>query len=63
MPDMHDRVAVVSGVGPGLGRAIARGLADAGARVVLAARSAASIDPVMEAVSYTHLTLPTILRV
>ena len=48
MSDMHDRVAVVSGVGPGLGRAIALGLADAGARVVLAARSAKSIDPVME---------------
>ena len=38
----------MSGVGPGLGRAIALGLADAGARVVLAARSDASIDPVME---------------
>src|SRR4051794_6746203 len=42
------RVAVVSGAGPGLGRAIARGLADAGARVLLAARSDASLDPVME---------------
>ena len=39
---------MVSGVGPGLGRAIALGLADAGARVVLAARSDASLDPVME---------------
>ncbi len=45
---MKGRVAIVSGVGPGLGRAIALGLADAGARVVLAARSDASIDPVME---------------
>jgi NAD(P)-dependent dehydrogenase (short-subunit alcohol dehydrogenase family) len=45
---MNGRVAIVSGVGPGLGRAIARGLADAGARVVLAARSDASLDPVME---------------
>ena len=42
------RVAIVSGVGPGLGRAIALGLADAGAGVVLAARSDASIDLVME---------------
>jgi NAD(P)-dependent dehydrogenase (short-subunit alcohol dehydrogenase family) len=41
------RVAIVSGVGPGLGRAIALALADAGARVVLAARSDASIDPVL----------------
>jgi NAD(P)-dependent dehydrogenase (short-subunit alcohol dehydrogenase family) len=41
------RVAIVSGVGPGLGRVIARGLADAGARVVLAARSDASLDPVV----------------
>ena len=45
---MRGKVAIVSGVGPGLGRAIALGLADAGARVVLAARTDASIDPVMD---------------
>jgi NAD(P)-dependent dehydrogenase (short-subunit alcohol dehydrogenase family) len=41
-----NRVAVVSGVGPGLGRAVALGLAADGARVVLVARTDASIEPV-----------------
>ena len=36
---LHDRVAVVTGAGRGIGRHIALGLAGMGARVVLAARS------------------------
>ncbi|SFB19267.1 NAD(P)-dependent dehydrogenase, short-chain alcohol dehydrogenase family [Amycolatopsis marina] len=41
-----DKVVVVSGVGPGLGRAIAVRCAKAGADVVLAARTAARLDEV-----------------
>src|SRR6185369_13350941 len=40
---LKDRVAVVSGIGPGLGQAIGRALAREGAAVVLAARSEDSL--------------------
>ncbi|WP_326564744.1 SDR family oxidoreductase [Micromonospora peucetia] len=43
---LQDKVVVVSGVGPGLGRAVAVGSARAGADVVLAARSNAVLDEV-----------------
>ena len=55
MPDtsglLDGRVAVVSGVGPGMGRAIALELARAGADVALAARRPASMEPVADEVS------------
>jgi len=42
---LADRVAVVTGGSRGLGLAIARGLGDAGARIVIAARRAEWLDP------------------
>ena len=41
---MQDRVAIVTGGGRGIGRALARGLADAGAKVVVAGRSQDTCD-------------------
>jgi NAD(P)-dependent dehydrogenase (short-subunit alcohol dehydrogenase family) len=48
---LSGRVVVVSGVGPGLGRAIALRCAAAGADVVLAARTAARLDEVAREVA------------
>ena len=56
------RVAIVSGVGPGLGRAIAVGLARAGADVGLGARRAAALDQVaaeVEALGRRSCAVPT----
>ena len=47
---LEGRVAIVSGVGPGMGRAIALELAGAGADVALGARREASWGPVVEEV-------------
>jgi NAD(P)-dependent dehydrogenase (short-subunit alcohol dehydrogenase family) len=44
---LDGRVAIVSGVGPGMGRAIALELAGAGADLVLGARRASSWEPVV----------------
>ncbi|HVC70022.1 MAG TPA: glucose 1-dehydrogenase [Acidimicrobiales bacterium] len=43
---LDDRVAVVTGAGQGIGRGIALGLADAGADLVLAARTRADLEEV-----------------
>jgi NAD(P)-dependent dehydrogenase (short-subunit alcohol dehydrogenase family) len=48
---LRDKVVVVSGVGPGLGRSIALRCAAAGADVVLAARTAARLDEVAQEVA------------
>jgi NAD(P)-dependent dehydrogenase (short-subunit alcohol dehydrogenase family) len=48
---LRDKVVVVAGVGPGLGRAIALQSARAGADVVLAARTASRLDEVAKEVT------------
>ncbi len=48
---LQDKVVVVAGVGPGLGRAIALQSARAGADVVLAARTASRLDEVAKEVT------------
>ena len=42
--DLHGKVAIVTGGGRGLGRAIARGLAAHGARIVLSGRTAETLE-------------------
>jgi NAD(P)-dependent dehydrogenase (short-subunit alcohol dehydrogenase family) len=59
---MKGRVAVVSGVGPGLGRSVALAFADAGAQVVLAARDANRLEAVaadVRARGATAVCVPT----
>ena len=48
---LQDKVVVVSGVGPGLGRSIALQSARAGADIVLAARTASRLDEVAKEVT------------
>jgi NAD(P)-dependent dehydrogenase (short-subunit alcohol dehydrogenase family) len=69
MPDvdglLEGRVAIVSGVGPGMGRAIALQLARAGADLVLAARRAPSLRAVadeIESLGRRAVCVPTDIR-
>ena len=43
-PPLRDQVAIITGAGSGIGRAVALSLAQAGARVVLAARTKQNLD-------------------
>jgi NAD(P)-dependent dehydrogenase (short-subunit alcohol dehydrogenase family) len=59
---LADQVAIVTGASRGIGAATARALADAGARVALAARDAARLEQLaaeIEADGGTALTIPT----
>ena len=59
---LDDRVAIVTGAGQGIGRGIAIGLAEAGADVVLAARTKADLDAVaaeIERIGRRALVVPT----
>jgi len=59
---LQDKVVIVSGIGPGMGRDIAVACARAGADVVLAARTPASLDPVardIEALGRRAVAVPT----
>ena len=63
---LRDKVVIVSGVGPGLGQELAHGAAREGARVVLAARTAAFLDELrgkLEAQGSECLAVPTDITV
>jgi NAD(P)-dependent dehydrogenase (short-subunit alcohol dehydrogenase family) len=62
---LADRVAIVTGAGRGIGKAIALGLADAGATVVVAARTASDIENTAEEIQKKGkkaLAMPTDVR-
>jgi NAD(P)-dependent dehydrogenase (short-subunit alcohol dehydrogenase family) len=59
---LEDRVVVITGAGPGLGTTLARRCAEEGADVVVAARTAATLDAIVkevEAVGRRGLAVPT----
>ena len=56
---LADKVVVVSGVGPGLGKAICRRMADAGATVVLAARTESRLAEIAVELGENTLVVPT----
>jgi len=52
--DLEDKVAVISGASRGIGEAIARAYARAGASVAISSRKAENVEPVAEAINRDH---------
>jgi len=62
MISIDNKVAVVTGAGRGIGRAIAFELAQAGARVVLAARSRSELEDTARTIGSAASVIPTDVR-
>jgi NAD(P)-dependent dehydrogenase (short-subunit alcohol dehydrogenase family) len=62
MANLHNKVAIVTGAGRGIGRAIAVELARAGARVALAARSQPQLDETVALIGGAAQAFPTDVR-
>src|SRR5262245_42143876 len=62
MIDIDNKVAVVTGAGRGIGRAIAIELARAGAKVALAARSRVQLEQTAAAIGANASVFPTDVR-
>ena len=52
--DLTDRVAIVTGGSKGLGKAMAAGLASAGARIVLLSRNQSEVDAAAAEIASDH---------
>ena len=63
MDDFKNKIAVVTGGGTGMGRELVRQLAREGSHVAMCDVLEDNMLETFETVSYTHLTLPTILLV
>ena len=62
MKSIKDRVAVVTGAGRGIGRAVAAELAQMGARVVLVARRREELEKAAESIGASTTVIPTDVR-
>jgi 3-oxoacyl-[acyl-carrier protein] reductase len=57
--DLLDKVTIITGAGAGLGRTMARMFSEAGASVVLAGRTKATLDETAALLKGEHLVVPT----